>query len=196
MDKFAFAPVIDLPLVAVTLATFIWHFNHWAFRKDLDTNIDVAARLPTARYRVTVLLMGFLLLCWLANFAAWGIYALLFAIGVAMAIFSSGNFDGGAFGLCAAAYLIREWSFGFPQLVLHPQKRDSSVASSFPENELVGKTGITTSPLRPIGNAIIDGVEMSVVSYDGCLLDTGTQVVVLSFRNGRANVRPLLSRKE
>ncbi len=192
MEQLAFAPMIDLPLAGITLSAFIWHFNRWAFHHDIDTSIDVASRLPVARLRVIALFVCALLVCWLANFAFWSIFALLLGIGMAVALVAGGDVDGGAFGLWAAAYLIREWSFGFPQLVLHPQTHDTgSIASAADTGELVGKSGVTTSPLRPTGDAEIDGVTYSVASADGQLLDSGARVTVTSYRNGRPCVSPM-----
>ncbi|MCG8649339.1 MAG: hypothetical protein MI861_05880, partial [Pirellulales bacterium] len=113
-------------------------------------------------------------------------------IGVATSLLTGGDVDGGAFGLWAAAYLIREWSFGFPQLILHPQTHDSNSAAPTAETgELVGKTGVTISPLRPTGDVDIDGVTYSVASADGRLLDSGATVTVTSYRNGRPCVAPV-----
>lgn len=191
MDKLAFAPLIDVPLVVCTVALFIWHFNRWASRNDLDTSVDLAARLPTAGLRVIALFTCILLLCWLSNIAVWPVFALLLGVGVALAFIAGGDGDGGEVGLWAAAYLIREWAFGFPQFILHPPK--SSVITSTSQcnrGELMGKIGTTTSPIRPTGDAEIDGVKVTVASTDGRLIETGTQVSVTAYRNGRPCVSP------
>ncbi len=86
MDRIAFAPLIDIPLVGFTLAAFLWHFNAWAYRDDLDTSVDVPARLPTARLRVITFFVGVLLICWISNVAAWSIFALILAIGLVIFI--------------------------------------------------------------------------------------------------------------
>ena len=193
MDTLAFAPLIDFPLAGVTAATFIWHFNRWALRRDIDTAIDISTRLPTARYRVILLFASLLLLCWFLDLAFWSIFALLLGIGLVIAVVFGGDIQGSAFGLWAAAYLIREWAFGFPQLILHPQPHDSRVSVRHETLEiLLGKTGVTISPLRPTGDAEIDGLKHSVVSYDGGLLDPGTKVTVMSYRNGYPCVSPML----
>jgi len=95
--------MFDVPLVCVTLAAFIWHFNGWATHGEIDTTINVASRLSTARWRVTALFVGILLLCWWLNFAVWSLFAALLAIGVAVAFLTGGDIDSGAFGLLAAA---------------------------------------------------------------------------------------------
>ena len=191
MDKIAFAPLIDLPLAVLTTAAFIWHFNKWASSNDLDTGVDVAARLPAARMRVITLFAVILLLCWLLNLAVWSIFALLLGIGIAIAFITSGDIDGGAFGLWGAAYLIREWAFGFPQLILHPPSPTASLSNpDGRDGELIGKTGTATSPIRPTGDVEIDGVTISVSSADGRLIETGTHVKVTAYRNGRPCVSP------
>lgn len=188
MDKLTFAPLIDIPLVSITLAFFILHFNRWAFRNDLDTSADVASRLPSARFRVIVLMVGFLFLCWLFDFAAWSIFAFLAGIGLAIAIFSGWSLEGGTVGLFGAALFIREWAFGFPQLVLHPPGQVIDPSPPKRQHRLIGKSGTTTSPLRPIGDACIDGTIVTVACDDGRLIESGTPVVVSCYKNGRLYV--------
>lgn len=200
MDRFTFEPIIDLPLVVITCGLFIWHFNGWARRGNLQTEIDVASRLQSARLRVFTLFTSLLLFCWILDFAVWPIFAILFGIGLVTAIFLGGGVDG-AFGLWAAGYLIREWSFGFPQLILHPTKRDEATMDDDAMNDdakhgLVGSVGITSSTLRPTGNAIIDHTSVSVVSDDGSMIDAGAEVIVASYRNGQLFVRPHLGTED
>ena len=183
MDKLTFAPLIDLPLAIVTLVAFVWHFNHWAFRNDIETSVDVQSRLPNARLRVIALFACVLLLCWILGFAFWLCYALLLGIGLAISLATGGDVDGGEFGLWATAFLIREWSFGFPELILHPEKHDPSNEQT-DTRMLLGKTGVTTSSLRPTGDIDIDGVTYTASSADGMLLDVGERITVTSYRNG------------
>src|SRR6056297_2100257 len=108
------------------------------------------------------------------------------------AVAFGGELEGGAFGLLAVAFLIREWAFGFPQLILHPQNHSSQTKKESGEfGELVGQIGIATSPLRPSGDADIGGVKYSVVSYDGAMIDLGSSVVVRTIRNGGLCVAPV-----
>ena len=191
MDRIAFAPLIDIPLVGFTLAVFLWHFSGWAYRDDLDTSVDVPARLSTARLRVITFFVGVLLICWISNVAAWSIFALILAIGLLIAMITGGDIDGGAFGFWAAAYLIREWSFGFPQLILHPQQSEiASTQTADKGADATGKVGIVVAPLRPCGDAEIEGTLVNVISDDGRMIDVGTEVVITGRRNGRFCVRP------
>ena len=193
MERLTFAPLIDLPLVGITVVAFIWHFNRWAFRCDIDTSVDVASRLPTARIRVLGLFAFILLAGWYLDFAVWAVFALLVCIGLVVSLIVDGDIMGGAFGLWVAASMIREWSFGFPQLILHPETDKISAVSPTKETgELIGKTGVTTSPLRPTGDVEIEGVSYSAASADGRLLDAGTTVTVTAYRNGRPCVSPVL----
>ena len=188
MSKLVFAPMVDLPLVAVTLALFLWYFDRWAHRSDLETNVDVVARLGSARLRVVVLFVGVLIVCWFFDFAVWSLLAALLAVGLVVALMGF-NVDGGLIGFFVVAYLIREWSFGFPEMILHPSI-DNLPISPDPMHELVGSIGKTSSSLRPTGDAIIGDATVSVASDDGCLIDAGTDVIVTSYRNGLLRVRP------
>lgn len=107
MDRVAFAPIIDLPIVAITLGAFLWHFNQWAFRRDIGTTADLPYLLPAARLRVTVLFVCILLLCWTVNLAVWSIFAILLGVGFVIALAAGGDFDGWPFGFFAAAYFIQ-----------------------------------------------------------------------------------------
>jgi membrane-bound ClpP family serine protease len=195
MDRLTFLPSIDIPIVGITLALMVWHFNQWAHGRDAETNVDLVRRLPMARVRVVVLFVGFLVLCWLTNFAAWFVFAVLIGVGLSLAILMDGSMEVGGFGLWAAAWAIREWSFGFPTLILHPARDKAATlpgSAALPRaavHQLVGKSGTTTSPLRPAGDAIIDGETLCVASDDGSFIEAGTQVVVTSVKTGRPRVR-------
>ena len=195
MDRLNFLPLIDIPMISITLVLMVWHFNRWAHGHDADTNVDLVRRLPLARVRVVVLLVGFLVLCWLTNFAAWFVFAVLISVGLALTILMDGSMEAGGFGLWAAAWAIREWSFGFPTVVLHPARDEAAMlpgSASSPRagtHHLLGKSGTTASPLRPVGEAIIDGETLSVTSDDGSFIDSGTPIIVTSFKNGRPCVR-------
>jgi hypothetical protein len=192
MNKLAFTPTLDIPLAAIALAIFIWHCNRWALQRHIDTSVNVVLRLPTARLRVVFAFACFLFLCWLLNLAFWSILLVLFGVGLAFAIAFGGDMEGGTIGLLGPAYLIREWAFGFPQLILLPQRQaTSSLPGPHAPSDLVGKIGVTTSPLRPVGDADIEGIKHTVMSFDGSLLDVGTKVTVMSYRNGCPCVAPV-----
>jgi hypothetical protein len=190
MYRFDFTPIFDLPLCAVVLCAFILHFNRWAIKFEGST-IDLPSRLPKARRRVVLLFVLLVLLCWALNIAFWSVFAFLLVLGIVVATFAGGD-GGGAFALVGAAMLIREWAFDFPQFVLHPPSVGHSASVRLEESvKLIGMTGVTSSPLRPIGEAHIDGQRHSVVSHDGTWIDEGTPIVVKSWRNGLPEVAPI-----
>ena len=188
MDKLAFAPLIDVPFVCVLIALFVWNFNRWAVADDADTTVDLSQRLPTARWRVIALFGGILAACWFLNFSAWSVFAFIMAVGFGVAMLFGES--AGEFAPLVTAYIIREWAFGFPQLILQPPSPEATRPTAQQESELIGKSGITTSPLRPIGDAEIDGTVMSVSAHDGSLLDEGTEVTIVAYRNGQLRVQP------
>jgi len=191
MDKLTFAPLIDVPLVVSTVGLFIRHFNGWVRSNAMDANIDLAARLPMARRRVVVLFVAVLLLCWLANLAVWSLFAVLFGLGIAIAVVAGGDVLGGEITLGGAAYLIREWAFGFPEMILEPPDPFTPTHSSHcKDGELLGKSGFATVPIRPTGPAEIENMQVSVSSADGRLIEAGTEITVIAYRNGRPCVSP------
>lgn len=56
------------------------------------------------------------------------------------------------------------------------------------ENTLVGRQGLTETPLRPVGKALIDG-ETQVVESDGAWLDVGMRIEVVEVIGNRILVR-------
>ena len=189
MDKFVFSPQIDLPLIAVSLGLFLLHSQLWAHREQANCDVDLLARLPSARFRIISVFACILFVCWLANLAVWTLFALLLAIGIAGAVVLNASSGGGEIMLLFAAAAIREWAFGFPQLILQPPNNQHNGAAT-PDESLLGKSGITVSPIRPMGDVRIDEIIVSASSSDGSLIDAGTEVTVTEYRNGRPCVEP------
>jgi len=97
----------------------------------------------------------------------------------------------GELGLLGSAIIIREWSFGFPQLILSPKTRLSEpLVHSMNDGPLMGKTGIPKSRLRPMGDVEIGGTTVTATSDDGQLIEVGTRVKVTAYRNSRPCVIP------
>lgn len=194
LEKLHFAAAIDLPLAAATLLGFLLHFNTWAHSNTADTSVDLAIRLPAARFRVVCFFVGLVLLCWITNFAVWAVFALLLALGFAVSMLAGGEGDGGGVFLLFARYAIREWAFGFPQLVLQPPQSTEKDSDDSPSRDILsGMRGRTVSPLRPCGEADVEGRVVPVMSDDGELLDAGKEVVVIGKRNGIFRVRPVVN---
>jgi hypothetical protein len=197
MDKIVFTPWIDLPVAGLIAVGFVLHFNAWARNNTAQTNVDLRARLPTAKIRVLALLAVIVLGCWISNFPVWGLFAICLAVGFGFAILTGHDGSGSGFLLVFAAYIIREWAFGFPQLILHPPSSiQRSADPSRETNELVGAHGIVLSPLRPCGVAQFGEREISVVSERGTFIDTGSTVVVSKSHNGQVCVRPIEAARE
>lgn len=192
MDRLVFAPLIDLPLAMLMLLGLLLHFNRWARSDQADTSVDLVSRLPIARTRVVLLFVGLVVFCWLLNIAFWALSAFLLAAGVVVVVLMGAPPEGSGIFLLFAAYVIREWAFDFPQLVLQPPSAEAPTAAASVEvNELLGIEGTVISPLRPSGDAELKGRKMSVVSDGGQLIEVGTAVVVSGSRNGRLCVRPI-----
>ncbi len=65
---------------------------------------------------------------------------------------------------------------------------DNGYVGSEPKADLLGKTGVVQSVLRPAGRAIIDGEPVDVVS-DGEFFEPGTKIRVVAVTGGRVVVR-------
>jgi hypothetical protein len=189
-DKIHFIAIVDLPLALATVLAFILHFNAWARVNNTDTSVDLSTRLPAARIRVVCLFAVIVGLCWTADLAVWAVFAFLLAIGAVIALLTASQ--GGEFLLVIAAYLIREWAFGFPQLVLHPPRQSRGAICSTPpgdDSPLIGRSGLVAAPLRPCGKIECDGAVWPAKADDGRYVDPGTKVVVTGLQNGTFVVR-------
>lgn len=196
MDKLAFNPLIDLPLSFLTILAFVLHFNTWAKNRPSDIHVDLQSRLKTARVRVVILLIVIVGLGWLSNLAVWTIYALLLILGLGIAMLMGDGGDESALVVLFVAYLIREWAFGFPLMILNsPQDRGlRSLADT--HGNLVGVHGTALTPLRPFGEAEIDGKSISVVSEMGEMIDAGAAILVTDVKDNRVCVRSVVHSEE
>jgi len=88
-------------------------------------------------------------------------------------------------GLVGGLFLLREWCFGFPNVVLVPPETPDSPKENLSEmSAIVGKVGRTVTPISPTGEALIDERRVSVCSADGRLIESGVDIIVAYCRNG------------
>ena len=95
--------------------------------------------------------------------------------------------------LLLPVYACKQFVLGFPdrhKLLLDPPDPNRHKAPDSGEgHELVGKTGIVTAPLRPMGSVKIEGVIHDAKTDTGCLLEVGTSVIVKRVLQGILVVR-------
>lgn len=72
--------------------------------------------------------------------------------------------------------------------------KNAGFSSSQDYSQYLGKTGITSTGLRPAGAVIIDGVQLDVVS-EGQYVEPNTLVKVVNITGNRIVVRPVTSEK-
>lgn len=192
MEALQFTPIVDLPLVACTVIGFLVNFSHWSRSAELDTVVNLPARLPRARLLVVVLFALLVFTCWQLNVAVWLIYALMSVLSMVMAGLA-GSAPSPAIMLVFVAGLIREWCFGFPQLILRTESRSKRPREKEPEDPMMGLEGIAISPLIPMGIVEVGGLEVPAVSDVGTMIDSGSRIVVTGNRNGMLSVRAIES---
>ena len=187
MNSIAFLPIIDFPLIGVLLAGFM--VNSWLWAKsENETGVDLLSRLPGALIRIFLFFLGLLLFCWFFNIGVWAVAAALIVAGVVVTIFAGGHNFAPEMIFVATAEMLREWAFGFPNLILSAPTR-SPARPSQESHELVGTLGMTTSELRPIGEIKINSNEHTAISDSGTFIEAGTEVVVVAVKDGRARVK-------
>ena len=117
-----------------------------------------------------------------------GRHGFTFALGIVAAILSGDRFASSmVFTLTAG--LIREWSFGFPQLILQPPVDSQGTATPRERHPLIGVSGVAISPLRPTGDVRIEGKKLTALSENGQIIEMNSPIIVTGCRNGRLLVR-------
>ena len=185
MEQIAFSPIRDILLTIALLAGFLLNYRFWVRTGSAESGIDLSPRLPQAYLRTTLFFTTILVVCWLANMTFLVPLGILFLAGIVFSI-GFGNTLSGEFFFVATALLLREWAFGFPNLILSPKVRESKPRE---QHELVGAIGTTTSELRPAGYARINDKEIPAISANGKQVDAETKIVVTDFKNGHVHVR-------
>lgn len=184
-----FAPGWDLPLLGILLVWFLWHCRRWSTSVCLENGVEVSHRWPAARRRIVLLFMVVTGACWLFDLPAWLVVTLLGLAGVIGSVVS--DFD---HALVLVPWLIREWAFGFPHLILQPSvgsTDNSHVDRQSQATELFGARGTVVSPLRPCGQVQLDDQRVQAVSESGQFIDQGTLVIVCGLKGEEICVRPL-----
>ena len=174
------------------LVLFLWYYGRWASSASEKIEVDLLARLPRAKFRTTAFFIVVLTVCWLANFGVWAFLVIFLVFGL-IGTFIIGNTGAPDLMFVGTAVALREWSFGFPSLILDIPNRDPKPFSDTNDHELIGVSGITSGPLRPSGYAHINDTEMAVIADCGTLIDADVEVTVTGFRNGTLRVRPVVT---
>lgn len=95
--------------------------------------------------------------------------------------------------LLLPVYACKQFVLGFPdrhKLRLSPPDPNRHRAPDSGEaHELVGKTGVVTAPLRPMGSVKIDGVVYDAKTDTGRLIKVGCSVIVKRVLQGKLVVR-------
>ena len=186
MNFISFSPTIDLTLTLVVLTGFILNFVHWSKSKSKNGANSLQPKLGMAIVRVVFLFAIILFLCWFADIAVWSILAFFAMVGIIVAVCSGDNL-GLELSIALTAGLVREWCFGFPQLILEPPVTDRVHQNQ--KDDLIGAVCTVASPLKPSGDVMINEEICAAVSENGTFIDLETTVVVTAFRNGRLYVR-------
>lgn len=148
------------------------------------------------------------LLCGLLLYLAYGVlglsaFTLLCVLPVSLIAIGLASFErppySGAEGLALVltilfpVYACKQFVLGFPdrhKLLLEPPDPNRHRATDDGEDhELVGKSGVVTAPLRPMGSVKIDGVSHDAKTDTGRLLEVGTSVTVKRVLQGTLVVR-------
>ena len=130
--------------------------------------------------RLAILFALIIGLCWVAGIAVWLVMLaamLLVAAGVLVDLPISGLFG------FALLYVSHQFVLGFP--ARHEWMRGDAVrkpthSTIDPHQNLVGATGVTISPLRPIGDVRVGDKTYRAKSNLGKMLDVGQPIVVVA----------------
>ncbi|MEO1615172.1 MAG: NfeD family protein [Planctomycetota bacterium] len=185
MNWIWFSIQIDAPVAFALLCLSLVQAQFWARSRNVDTSLDLVTKLPQARFRYVLFFVSLFAGCWFIGVSIACLMVILWISGIVVAFLAGGDVGtrGGLHNF--AAYLIREWAFGFPQMILHPHLQESTSAATQSASPLAGKTATVTSVLRPVGEVEIEGERYAARSESGRYIDEGEHVVVAS-RKGRS----------
>jgi membrane-bound ClpP family serine protease len=142
--------------------------------------------------RLALLFAALLWICWIVGMASVLAIALIAAF-VALGVFLDLPVSG-VVGF-ALVYVVQQFVLGFParhEWMLSPSndptKQDAHLGLG---SELIGAKGITTSPLRPIGDVKIEGRIYRAKTTDGQMLDANRTIVVSFVQQGTLVVKTI-----
>jgi membrane-bound serine protease (ClpP class) len=91
-------------------------------------------------------------------------------------------------GIGAAVFVISMFSFMLRRISLTETQNSDAVDNSL--GEIMGRSGVTKSALRPAGVALIDGKRVDVVASSG-FIENGKLITVVETSGNRVVVREL-----
>ena len=184
----SFSPWIDIPIALVCYVASLAGMLFWVHRSDQH---DVEATFETTRrvcIRVAILTLSLFTATYLADIAFWVVVGILLLL--ALVVVVGDGFGILGLSLVGIAYLFKEYVLGFPELILAPPKpieqanTDGGHSAAF-----VGRSTVTVSPLRPIGEVELDGLRMAARSARGDYIPRDAKVVVIGSQNATLIVR-------
>ncbi len=95
-----------------------------------------------------------------------------------------------ALSLIAARSFKRGWLYRSSLVLKDAEEKEAGYVSSSNFSHLVGKTGISITPLRPAGTAEFDGKKADVVT-EGDFIPAKAEILVLRVEGSRVIVRQL-----
>jgi len=185
LELTGFSLKFDIPLTIGATLLFILYFHIWSKTANSETPVDLRSRFPTACVRAVLFFLALFAFCYFANISIWVVFATVVVVGVVISALALDNM-GLELILVVSIAALREACFGFPTLIHHGVPTEETQPN--PKNELIGLSGIATSPLRPSGYILINGEEQPAASESGEMIDAGTKVVVTGIRNGQLRV--------
>ncbi|MFO0940612.1 MAG: NfeD family protein [Pirellulales bacterium] len=163
------------------------HFRSWARNETEEFQTILVERRFKAQVKASSVVVASLACCWYFDFSFWIMVGMVLGIGMVAAF---AGIDVAAMPLLAAGFMLREWAFGFPTLVLHtlpPRKLDDHF-----DTTLVGVEAVAISPLRPFGRIQLGDQTLDAVSESGTMIDSGTRVRITGCRNGVIQVQAVM----
>jgi len=177
-----FTPIIDLPVLMFAFIATLAGTLYWVFQTEQDGVPKTGDAASRAAFRLSIVagLMG--VFCYLTGIAFW--FVLIITAFLMLGVLAGDMLGIAGLPLVALGYLVKEYVLGFPELILSPKLGDTNVGQTQEFHEMVGRNAITTAPLRPQGDIVIDGQFFPASSDSGTLIDPGVAVFVVGSRNG------------
>lgn len=170
-----FSPWIDIPLAVLLYGGALFRILRWVHKPDQLTVKKTPETTRRAAFRLAIVILPLVLICYAVNIAFWLVVVIIPLI------------DLMGLPVLKLGYPIREFTLGFPELVLSPPDSvgQSPLAVDDPLDQYVGRTARATSSLCPQGTVEIDDLQLGATSASGLLISPGTTLHVTGMRDGQ-----------
>lgn len=170
-----------LPVVIAYLVTLL-KILYWMYYSQQETVERSATTTRRVVFRLLILFVALGFIVWVTDVGL--LFVVIIASFIVLSTFVGDLVAVGGLPAVGLFLLIKDFVLGFPELVLAPERRNSSTDEPIVPQKMLGQKGQLTTNARPQGSIEIDGETWPAASESGVMLERGLYVKVVGVRNG------------